>query len=168
MTEVLGFDSGVFMVEFYWTNEGSGESNWHVVAVNCDQRRLFCNTLGVIPFAAGKKHESAVAHAEVCDDLKNPNECSASGAWREGRCEDDNQVCEGQFWREFCAHDGRRGSGTTVFTELMSEGSCGVAGCNDATLSRRQEHIRRRAVPAVHVWQPRHGANPARGGGLVQ
>ena len=72
MTEVLGFDSGVFMVEFYWTNEGSGESNWHVVAVNCDQRRLFCNTLGVIPFAAGKKHESAVAHAEVCDDLKNP------------------------------------------------------------------------------------------------
>ena len=72
MTQVLGHVSGVFFVEFFWKNK-SGESDFHVVTVNCDQRRVFCNTLGVIPFAAGKKHESAATHAQVVDDLKVVN-----------------------------------------------------------------------------------------------
>lgn len=45
---VLGQRSGVFMVEFYWRKQDGRD--WHVVAVNCDQRRVFCNTLGVVPF----------------------------------------------------------------------------------------------------------------------
>ena len=72
MTQVLGLVSGVFFVEFFWKNK-SGESDFHVVTVNCDQRRVFCNTLGVIPFAAGEKHESAATHAQVADDLKVVN-----------------------------------------------------------------------------------------------
>ena len=72
MTQILGLVSGVFFVEFFWKNK-SGESDFHVIAVNCDQRRVFCNTLGVIPFAAGKKHESAATHAQVVDDLKVVN-----------------------------------------------------------------------------------------------
>ena len=72
MIQILGLVSGVFFVEFFWKNK-SGESDFHVIAVNCDQRRVFCNTLGVIPFAAGKKHESAATHAQVVDDLKVVN-----------------------------------------------------------------------------------------------
>merc|ERR1712185_461777 len=50
MAEVLGYESGVFFVEFYWKKPGE-LSDFHVVAVNCDQRMVFCNTLGRIPFA---------------------------------------------------------------------------------------------------------------------
>ena len=69
MIQILGLVSGVFFVEFFWKNK-SGDRDFHVVAVNCDQRRVFCSTLGVIPFAAGKKHESAATHAQVVGDLK--------------------------------------------------------------------------------------------------
>ena len=69
MPEILGFESGAFFVEFYWKRSDCACADWHVVAVNCDQRRIFCNTLGVIPFAAGKSNESAKTHAKVCSRL---------------------------------------------------------------------------------------------------
>ena len=72
MTQILGLVSGVFFVEFHWRNK-DGDRDFHVVAANCDQRRVFCNTLGVIPFAAGKKNESAATHAQVVADLKVVN-----------------------------------------------------------------------------------------------
>jgi hypothetical protein len=34
MAQVLGFDSGVFLVEFFWKNRESGVQDFHVVAVN--------------------------------------------------------------------------------------------------------------------------------------
>ena len=69
MVEILGLDSGVFFVEFYWTKADARD--YHAVAVNCGQRRIFCNTLGVVPFSAGKNHrsekthEAAVAHFHI-------------------------------------------------------------------------------------------------------
>ena len=72
MIQILGLVSGVFFVEFFWMNK-DGDRDFHVVAVNCDQRRVFCNTLGVIPFATGKKNESAATHARVVADLKVVN-----------------------------------------------------------------------------------------------
>ena len=70
MIQILGLVSGVFFVEFFWKNKENGDSDFHVVAVNCDQRRVFCNTLGVIPFVAGKTNESAATHAQVVADLR--------------------------------------------------------------------------------------------------
>ena len=67
MSEVLGFESGVFLVEFFWSKPG--HRGWHAVAVNCDQRRVMCNTLGGIPFQAQRAHESATTHAEIKRDL---------------------------------------------------------------------------------------------------
>ena len=72
MIQILGLVSGVFFVEFFWRNK-SDDSDFHTVAVNCDQRRVFCITLGVLPFAAGKKHKSAATHAQVAEDLKVVN-----------------------------------------------------------------------------------------------
>jgi hypothetical protein len=72
MTQILGLVSGVFFVEFHWRNK-DGDRDFHVAAANCDQRRVFCSTLGVIPFAAGKKNESAATHAQVVADLKVVN-----------------------------------------------------------------------------------------------
>ena len=56
---ILGQRSGVFLVEFYWRKPGGGD--WHVVAINCDQRRVFCNTLGVVPF-----HKRNTGYASPC------------------------------------------------------------------------------------------------------
>jgi len=50
--QVLAFKSGVYLCEFYWKSRETGQNDYHVVTVNCDQRHVFCNTLGVIPFAA--------------------------------------------------------------------------------------------------------------------
>ena len=36
----------------------TGKDDYHVAVVNCDQHHAFCNTLGVIPFAAGHVNES--------------------------------------------------------------------------------------------------------------
>ena len=72
MIQILGLVSGVFFVGFFWRNK-DGDRDFHVVAVNFDQRRVFCNTLGVIPFATGKKNESAATHARVVADLKVVN-----------------------------------------------------------------------------------------------
>ena len=65
---MLGQESGVFLVEFRWNKSstgGSRDGSWHVVALNCDQRRVFCNTLGVVPFQTSKANESASTHDEV-------------------------------------------------------------------------------------------------------
>ena len=43
--QVLGFKSGVYICEFYWRIQETGKHDYHVVAVNCDQRHVFCNTL---------------------------------------------------------------------------------------------------------------------------
>ena len=77
MTEVLGFDSGVFFVEFFWKKPGARD--FHVVAVNCDQRMVYCNTLGRIPFSATKTNESVKTHAEVVADLHVRGMCRV---WR--------------------------------------------------------------------------------------
>ena len=60
---ILGQRSGVFIVEFCWRKPGA--HNWHAVAVNCEQRRVFCNTLGVVPFQLEHAKESPETHAGV-------------------------------------------------------------------------------------------------------
>ena len=67
MAEILGFESGVFFVEFFWNKPNARD--FHVIAVNCDQRCVYCNTLGCIPFAANKRNESTDTHAEVVANL---------------------------------------------------------------------------------------------------
>ncbi len=62
--DILGQRSGIFLVEFYWRKPDG--SDWHVVAVNCDQRRVFCNTLGGVPFHKPEvANESAKTHLWV-------------------------------------------------------------------------------------------------------
>ena len=73
LKQLLGFKSGVFLCEFYWKIPNTGENDYHVVAVNCDQRHVFCNTLGVIPFAARQRNESEKTHATVSSILRNAN-----------------------------------------------------------------------------------------------
>ena len=71
MKQVLQQRSGVFLVEFYWRKRVDAEvaSNWHVVAVNCDQRRVWCNALGVLPFTMMKAKETPATHAELLSHL---------------------------------------------------------------------------------------------------
>ena len=70
LQSVLKQRHGVFLVEFHWSNK-AGERNDHVVAVNCDLRLVFCNTLGALPFSLagsmGKwlQRESAETHDHV-------------------------------------------------------------------------------------------------------
>ena len=71
--QVLAFKSGVYLCEFYWKSRETGQNDYHVVAVNCDQRHVFCNTLGVIPFAARQVNESQNTHDKVSTILCNPN-----------------------------------------------------------------------------------------------
>ena len=71
--QVLGFKSGVYICEFYWRIQETGKNDYHVVAVNCDQRHVFCNTLGVIPFASGQVNETKKTHPKKCTILQNPN-----------------------------------------------------------------------------------------------
>ena len=70
MVQVLGFDSGVFLVEFFWRRKETNAQDWHVVAVNCDMRRVFCNTLGVIPFNNGLANEAEKTHLAVSAHLR--------------------------------------------------------------------------------------------------
>lgn len=68
LESILQQANGIFLVEFYWRKTFSvGNTNdWHVIAVNCDRRLIFCNSLGVIPFAnTSTKKESAETHALV-------------------------------------------------------------------------------------------------------
>jgi hypothetical protein len=53
LQRVLKQKRGVFLVEFHWTTS-KGERAHHVVAVNCDLRLVFCNTLGALPFTLAK------------------------------------------------------------------------------------------------------------------
>jgi len=62
--------SGVYLVEFHWSN-ASDEEDFHVIAVNCHLRLVFCNTLGALPFSLGAargkvlEHESDATHDNV-------------------------------------------------------------------------------------------------------
>ena len=78
---VLQQRRGVFLVEFYWRK--SDGADWHVVAVNCCQRRVWCNALGVVPFSLKKRgdafdvllKESAKTHDAVIEQLHLVNVC---------------------------------------------------------------------------------------------
>ena len=61
LRKVLQQKQGVFIVEFYW-RRSKDSCDWHVIAVNCHQRKVFCNTLGVLPFGMGKTRETAKTH----------------------------------------------------------------------------------------------------------
>jgi hypothetical protein len=54
LQRVLKQRRGVYLVEFHWINK-AGERNHHVVAVNCDLRVVFCNTLGALPFSLARE-----------------------------------------------------------------------------------------------------------------
>jgi hypothetical protein len=72
LQRVLKQRSGVYLAEFHWINK-EGERNHHVVAVNCDLRLVFCNTLGALPFslagAVGKwlVRESDETHDHIAE-----------------------------------------------------------------------------------------------------
>ena len=62
--------TGVFMFEFFWqTQTGGGgpadEKDWHVITVNCNDRWVFCNSYGYIPFSYKARSESEKTHATV-------------------------------------------------------------------------------------------------------
>lgn len=76
MKAVLGFESGVYVIEFHWRHRITNKCNHHVVAVNCNQRRVFCNRLGVIVFSTNKQNEMARTHKKVCKHLYHPRVCS--------------------------------------------------------------------------------------------
>jgi hypothetical protein len=63
IVQLMSQRSGVFLVELYWRR--GEEKEWHVVVVDCDQRRVKCNTLGVAPFASGNIRETAKTHGEA-------------------------------------------------------------------------------------------------------
>lgn len=66
LEQVLKQKNGVYIVEFTW-----GDSVAHTIAVNCNLRLVFCNTLGAVPFTlAGKtdsclERETAMTHANI-------------------------------------------------------------------------------------------------------
>jgi len=72
LQRVLKQRRGVYLVEFHWINK-AGERNYHVIAVNCDLRLVFCNTLGALPFslagAVGKwlQRESDETHDNIAE-----------------------------------------------------------------------------------------------------
>ena len=61
MQRVMKQDKGVYIAEFYWRG-ADGDSDFHVVAINCWLRCVFCNTLGAVPFRLGA--DGRLAHAE--------------------------------------------------------------------------------------------------------
>ena len=69
MIQILGLVSGVFFVECFWRNK-SDDSDFNTFAVNCDQRRVFCITLGVLPFAARWQEVRVGGHA--CTGFRGP------------------------------------------------------------------------------------------------
>ena len=84
LQRVLEQKCGVFLVEFHWTNS-SGAKNHHVVAVNCNIRLVFCNTLGALPFTLGKEmgklliNESDKTHDNVASRFRI---ASITRVWR--------------------------------------------------------------------------------------
>jgi hypothetical protein len=78
LEQVLKQESGVWIVQFRWDRTkscGSIESVDHAVAVNCDLRLVFCNTLGALPFTLAeeqgklKQGETAKTHKRVAARL---------------------------------------------------------------------------------------------------
>ena len=74
LDQVLKQKSGVWIVDFVWNNtEGNGVA--HAVAVNCDLRLVFCNTLGALPFSLAETPgsyllgETAATHKNVATRL---------------------------------------------------------------------------------------------------
>jgi hypothetical protein len=67
LEQVLKQKSGVYIVEFQWGDSSVA----HTIAVNCNLRLVFCNTLGAVPFTlAGKtdsclERETAMTHANI-------------------------------------------------------------------------------------------------------
>ena len=64
--------SGIFLVEIFWKNACKAESStqdFHVIAVNCDWRLVFCNTLGIIPFADTAKNKESAESAHIQFEL---------------------------------------------------------------------------------------------------
>ena len=79
MQQLLLQPAGVYLVEF-WYQKGSVE-DYHIVAVNCSFRYLYCNTLGYIPFSCSNsagdlaaKGESQETHANVIGFLGDTHE----------------------------------------------------------------------------------------------
>lgn len=66
--DVLAQPAGVFLINYVWHR--GGESDWHVICVDCDQRRVLCNSFGIVPFQMEsrgrlKARESQKTHAAV-------------------------------------------------------------------------------------------------------
>ena len=79
MQQLLLQPAGVYLAEF-WYQKGSVE-DYHIVAVNCSFRYLYCNTLGYIPFSCrnsagdlAAKGESQETHANVIGFLGDTHE----------------------------------------------------------------------------------------------
>ena len=66
--DVLAQPAGVFLINYVWHR--GGESDWHVICVDCDQRRVLCNSFGIVIFKLKppsnlKARESQKTHAAV-------------------------------------------------------------------------------------------------------
>lgn len=77
---LLGQKCGVFLVEFFVQNRGSGSAPsstaFHVVVVDCFRRLVLCNTLGILPFNLHSCAESEGTHAEIRHRLRVRNVCA--------------------------------------------------------------------------------------------
>ena len=91
MQQLLLQPAGVYLVEF-WYQKGSVE-DYHVIAVNCSFRYLYCNTLGYIPFSCrnsagdlAARGESQATHANVIGFLGDTHE--VCNVWQMNRFTD--------------------------------------------------------------------------------
>jgi hypothetical protein len=68
MQDLLSQPRGIFLMELFWQKvqaNGERKCDYHAVVVNCDRRVVLCNTLGVVPFTAGRAVESEQSHMEA-------------------------------------------------------------------------------------------------------
>ena len=79
---ILGQRSGIFLVEFYWRKPGARD--WHAVAVNCDQRRVICNTLGVVPFHRPEVVNESADTLVRCNELERAHHVAGGSPHRAG------------------------------------------------------------------------------------
>ena len=106
MMQLLRQPGGVYLVEFRWENRKTAEastkeetlSDWHIVAVNCSHRYIYCNTMGYIPFSCCNgdgdlraRGESVATHENVTGLLGDVHDIAR--VWQLCRLDHLNPPC---------------------------------------------------------------------------
>ena len=59
----------LFLVEYAWRHPIDDTWDYHVVGVDTVVRAVFCNTLGILPFAVNEKCETSATHLSIINDM---------------------------------------------------------------------------------------------------